>query len=240
MKTILTLSARLFLFVLFVSSVSSCKKDDTSVTETCRTISQFVDMPGNPFYMTYYFDEQDRVTAILGKQSYAYITYIGDSAVYKEYELNGTLDQTFTLKTDAAGRFITSGNAVLEYNASGQLTKITRPSVEITYTWVDGNITKDQIRQGGVLTSSTNYTYFTEYENKAHWDYSNIGIDCFYGRATKNLLKKALTTDEINHVISNEANFTYTRNEKGLPVVLNLQLVNSGTFYNYQYNYECN
>ncbi len=220
-------------------TASSCKKETAGVTETCRTVSQYTIIGTTPYYTTYHYDSKGRIDATLGSQLYSFITYTADSAFYKEYQLNGFLNSSFSMKLDASGRFITRGGITYQYDTEGHLIKEVVGSVIHDYTWQDGNMTSETTTISGVPSYTYTYTYYTDKENKAHWDYNHNGIDCFFGEASKNLLKHISTEDLVSGTVT-ETNWTYEYNEKGLPTQMTILFVGTGTFNTYFYTYECN
>ncbi len=233
-----------FFKIIFVAAVmlsgSSCKKETDAVSESCRTVSVYNVDNASPYYTTYYYDEQGRISATLGKQIYSYITYTADSAIYKEYQLNGFLNASYSMKVDANGRFVTKDDIAFQYNADGNLIHQDAGTVTYDYTWQNGDMIKQQTTIGGVLSYTTNYTYYPEHENKAGWDYNHSGINCFFGGDSKLLIKHTQTVYNPTGVTQSETDWTYEFNEKGLPTQMKILFVGNGTFDTYLYNYECN
>lgn len=231
--------ASLFLVVTF--ALNSCKKsEDTPVTLNFRTVSQ-LRADGNDYsYTTYYYDSQGRIEKTLGSQIYSNVIYTSDSAFYKEYQLNGNLNASYSMKLDAAGRFLNDGYQTYQYNSDGKLAKrtyILTPTTYIVHTWQDGDNVKEETYIGGELTYTTTYTYYTDKPNKAGWDYNHSGINCFFGRASKHLIKKSVTVDK-NGVTNNDVDWTYELDSNGLPKEMKLSFNTLGTFDTYKYAYE--
>ena len=94
-----------------------------------------------------------------------------------------------------------------------------------------------ETRFSGVLKFVTTYSYHNDL-NKANWDYNHSGLSCFFGQASKHLIKQS-RTQNIDAGTTSETEWTYELNSKGLPEKMTILFVNLGSFSTYYYSYEC-
>lgn len=239
MKTCKNTTAAFFIMCLILT-IGSCNKDKGGETVNYRTVSQYTISGGTPYYSSYFYDMQGRIEKILGSQIYSYLTYQTDSVLYQEYRTDGGLNNTYKLKLDGSGRIIYRNGASYLYNADGKLTReffASDTGRHYDYTWQNGDLTEARTTVGGVLGYTTYYTYYTDHENKAHWDYNHSGFNCFYGQDSKHLIKHTKSVQESNGSFS-ETDWTYEFNDRGLPIKMNIIFVGQNLVNTYSYTYE--
>lgn len=226
-----TLFTGVLAFVL-ITMVGGCKKKEADALNF-RMASHYTFNGFNHIYSTFVYDEQGRISKILGAPLYAFITYSGDSAFYKEYRVSDNgLNSSFSIKLGAAGRFMNDDFYNYEYNSSGQVVKrsyISNPSTYTVYNWQDGNMVKEDNYVAGVISSSYDYIFYTDKPNTAKWNYFYSGIDCFFAPVNKNLIKR---------FPANDVDCTYEIGENSLPEKMTIIYNTAGIVRTNTYTYE--
>jgi hypothetical protein len=227
------------LLVALLLCLGACKKKDEAPVAVFRTLSQDKTYNGQRNYITYVYDEEGRIKNILGSILYSDLTYTGDSAYYVEYQIGGMPNNSYSMKLDAAGRFLSDDKEAYEYNSSGNLVKRTFTNLanaHTVYTWEDGNNTRTDTYINDTLYSSSVYTFYTDKLNKAHWDYNGSGIGCFFGGASKNLIKESHSLTPSGDIYE-PIDWTYEFDKNDLPIHLMMLRHSNGTFIDTRYSY---
>ncbi len=225
-----------FLMAL-VLATGSCKKE--TAAETRYRLSSQYSVSGNiPYFTLYNYDEQVRIISTFGNQVNGFLSYGPNTVGYLEYQPDGSVNNSFTMQLDAAGRFTTKDGATFQYNSDGKLVRKSSGTLVVEYTWQDGNLVSFSTFISGVLSYTYTFTFYTDRPNHANWDYTNLGLDAFFGQDSKNLIKHSEILEHATGTTSSSVDWVYDFNDDGLPIKLTSNFLGSNVQTTQFFSYE--